>query len=73
MTDRFRVALGNFKKIVSVTHGTTSLTELCDAINLSFCKCPLFRKDEEYIIQYYSDEFDEFVDLDDISELTLHY
>ena len=70
MQERFRVALGNFKKLITVTHGITTLEELHSDIRIAFSKCPIYRQDE-FVVQYFDEQFNEFIDLDDISELTL--
>lgn len=68
MEEKFRVALKNFKKLITVTIGVTTLEELHQKIEFSFSKCPKFKKN--FRLQYYEDSFEEFVDLDNIEDLT---
>ena len=70
MEERFRVGLGKFKKLITVTHGITTLEDLRNDINNAFAKCPIY-KNEEFVVQYFNEQFREFIDLDDITELTL--
>ena len=70
MQERFRVALGNFRKLVTVTHGVTTLENLHSDIHFAFSKCPIYRN-AEFILQYFDEQFNEFIDLDDVNELNL--
>ena len=68
--ERFRVALGKFKKLITVTHGITTLEDLRNDIHNAFAKFQIYRN-EEFVVQYFNEQFREFIDLDDITELTL--
>lgn len=67
MEEKYRVALKNFKKVITIQPGITSLEELHEKIALAFKNCPIFK--EPFQVQYFDEDFDEFVDLDYVSSL----
>ena len=68
--EKFKVILGSFKKIFHISP-VMSMEDLHSDIKFSFSKCPIFKVNEEFRLQVFDDDFDEFVDLDDISQLHL--